>query len=516
MSEATSVSSSSTSPERAPYDDTDSFIMQKNDSQSSIGVLSMNEELVSPGSADDRQRRLSPIGRLPAEIFISIFIRLASSVDLKNCMLVSKSWASNIAEILWHRPLCNNWQNLTNVLSAVNGPSYFQYAPLVKRLNLSSLSTEVNDGTCQSFENCKRIERLTLTGCSTLTDLGVIFLVKGRSGLLALDITGLELVTDSSIHEVAKECQKLQGLNVTDCPRITDDSVTQIGRNCKYLKRVSTEIAVLTEYTNASLQLKLNNCSLLTDQSIIQIGQGCPSMLEIDLHNCKLITDQSILTLLTHSKQLRELRVAHCNLLTDQAFTNLPKRITFDSLRILDLTACLQLHDEAVHRIIEAAPRLRNLVLAKCKDITDHAVMAITRLGKNLHYIHLGHCAAITDDAVKELVRSCNRIRYIDLACCHRLTDNSVKQLATLPKLRRIGLVKCHNITDRSILALARSGHPSARSRGGMGQSLLERVHLSYCLHLTLEVNIHSLRNLQERADPTNRESTRSSTNAQN
>lgn len=212
-------------------------------------------------------------------------------------------------------------------------------------------------------------------------------------------------------------------------------------------------------------------------------------MLEIDLHNCKLITDESIITLLTHSKQLRELRVAHCNLLTDHAFTHLPKRIMFDGLRILDLTACLQLHDEAVEKIIDATPRLRNLVLAKCKDITDRAVMAITKLGKNLHYIHLGHCAGITDDAVKDLVKSCNRIRYIDLACCHRLTDNSVKQLATLPKLRRIGLVKCHNITDRSIMALAKAAQSSGRSRGGMGHSLLERVHLSYCLHLTLEVS---------------------------
>ena len=211
-------------------------------------------------------------------------------------------------------------------------------------------------------------------------------------------------------------------------------------------------------------------------------------MLEIDLHNCRFITDESIITLLTYSKQLRELRVAHCSLLTDHAFTHLPKRVMFDGLRILDLTACSQLHDEAVERIIVAAPRLRNLVLAKCKDITDRAVLAITKLGKNLHYIHLGHCAGITDDAVKELVRNCNRIRYIDLACCHRLTDNSVKQLATLPKLRRIGLVKCHNITDRSIMALAKAAQPSARSRGATGQSLLERVHLSYCLHLTLEV----------------------------
>lgn len=209
-------------------------------------------------------------------------------------------------------------------------------------------------------------------------------------------------------------------------------------------------------------------------------------MLEIDLHNCRQITDESITALISHGKQLRELRVAHCSLITDQAFLELPKHLAFDSLRILDLTACFQLHDEAVERIVDTSPRLRNLVLAKCREITDRSVLAITKLGKNLHYIHLGHCAHISDSAVIQLVKTCNRIRYIDLACCHRLTDTSVKQLATLPKLRRIGLVKCQAITDRSILALAKASIEPRQKP--LGPSLLERVHLSYCVHLTVQV----------------------------
>jgi len=225
----------------------------------------------------------------------------------------------------------------------------------------------------------------------------------------------------------------------------------------------------------------------VTDDSIIAVAHHCPYMLEIDLHNCRQVTNISITSLISRGRQLRELRVGHCNLLTDAAFLDLPKNPAFESLRILDLTACHQLHDEAVERIIETSPRLRNLVLAKCKEITDRSVLAITKLGKNLHYIHLGHCAQITDAAVVQLVKMCNRIRYIDLACCHRLTDASVKQLATLPKLRRIGLVKCQSITDRSIMALAKA-NPEHRQKVP-GLSLLERVHLSYCINLTLPVS---------------------------
>lgn len=211
-------------------------------------------------------------------------------------------------------------------------------------------------------------------------------------------------------------------------------------------------------------------------------------MLEIDLHNCRQVTNISITSLIARGRQLRELRVGHCNLITDVAFLELPKNLSFESLRILDLTACHHLRDEAVEKIIETSPRLRNLVLAKCKEITDRSVLAITKLGKNLHYIHLGHCAHITDGAVVQLVKLCNRIRYIDLACCHRLTDASVKQLATLPKLRRIGLVKCQSITDRSIQALAKQ--TSEPRQKPLLPSLLERVHLSYCINLTLRVRL--------------------------
>ena len=193
---------------------------------------------------------------------------------------------------------------------------------------------------------------------------------------------------------------------------------------------------------------------------------------------------------------MRELRLANCRLIDDQAFLALPPTQVYEHLRILDLTECHLLTDAAVRRIIDAAPRLRNLVLAKCRNITDAAVVAISKLGKNLHYVHLGHCGAITDEGVKKLVDSCNRIRYIDLGCCTNLTDDSVKKLALLPKLKRIGLVKCASITDESVAALADAAFRPRVRRDANGlyageyyASSLERVHLSYCVNLTLKVS---------------------------
>ena len=246
-------------------------------------------------------------------------------------------------------------------------------------------------------------------------------------------------------------------------------------------------------------QLKLNDCAQLRDNAILAFADHCPNILEIDLHQCHQIGNAPVTALLSKGNCLRELRLASCDLIDDNAFLNLPDGQIYEHLRILDLTSCTRLTDAAVEKIIKAAPRLRNLVLAKCRNITDAAVHAIANLGKNLHYVHLGHCVQITDEGVKRLVNSCNRIRYIDLGCCANLTDESVKRLALLPKLKRIGLVKCASITDESVFALADAAYRPRVRRDASGvfvggeyfASSLERVHLSYCVNLTLKVSFY-------------------------
>ena len=233
--EARPESDSSTSPERAVDDDTDFFMVQANDSQSSLGVGTLRE----PTVIHQRSVVLSPILRLPPELLISIFAKLNSPADMLSCMLVSQNWAANCVGILWHRPSCNNWENLLKVVASVRKPDcFFPYFDLVKRLNLSALSDKISDGTVLPFVLCNRIERLTLTNCSKLTDKGVSDLVSGNRHLQALDVTDLKSLTDHTLFTVSKHCPRLQGLNINGCRMVTDDSLMAVSENCRQIKRV--------------------------------------------------------------------------------------------------------------------------------------------------------------------------------------------------------------------------------------------------------------------------------------
>lgn len=498
--EEDSHSSSSNSPTRADYEEFDFFI-NANDSQSSIGVPTSDAAAV-----QDEYRCQPPIHRLPAEILINTFSKLGTATDLLNCMLTCKAWARNAVDLLWLRPACSTWPKHSVICRTLNLPNpYFAYRDFVKRLNLATLADSVNDGSVTPLQVCTQVERLTLTNCHGLTDQGLISLITDNRRLLALDISGDSNITEASINLLALNCRLLQGLNISGCTKISNESLINVAERCKKIKRVSLTAFPPPWMATNYMQLKFNDCHQIDDSSIMAFARNCPNILEIDLHHCKNVGSEPVTALLQYGRSLREFRLANCDLITDSAFLNLPPNQTFQHLRILDFTSCVRLTDSAVEKIIEVAPRLRNVVFAKCRNLTDVAVNAISKLGKNLHYVHLGHCNQITDDAVKNLVHCCARIRYIDLGCCNRLTDASVTKLATLPKLRRIGLVKCQSITDESVYALS---HASRRVSNPSGPvdimypefhgsnnhvSSLERVHLSYCVNLTLRVSLRGM-----------------------
>ncbi|CAJ0651099.1 10059_t:CDS:2 [Entrophospora sp. SA101] len=390
---------------------------------------------------------------IPSELIFHIFKFVTSTTDLKSCILVCKTWCCCGVELLWHKPIFTGNVSLIRLLVIISRTKQtFPYPLLIRRLNFSYLGENLSDQILIRLSSCERLERLTLGGCRKLTDEGLLKLLDKSEGLIALDVSDIENLTDVVIELVGERCRRLQGLNVSMCKKITDKGITAIASKCKGLRRD------------------------ITDKSVIDLAENCPHLLELDLTSCHQITGDAIQSVFENCSQLRELRLAYCRYLTEEPFIK-AMPIPFEQLRVLDLTSCAMITDQAIKKIVHCSPKLRNLVLAKCTNITDEGVNYIVRLGKHLHYLHLGHCSNITNESIVQLARHCTRLRYLDLACCTLLSDRSVFELSHLQKLRRIGLVKCTLITDRAIHALIENRAVT---------HTLERVHLSYCARLTI------------------------------
>ncbi|KAF9956139.1 SCF ubiquitin ligase complex subunit [Mortierella alpina] len=374
-------------------------------------------------------------------------------------------------------------QKMCKTLALDRSETIFPYPDYIRRLNFSFLGQDLTDATLVRYRCCTRLERLLLPGCVKTTEEGLKQILEIGQGLYSLDLSDVPAVTDAVLEHVARHCPKLHTLYLAGCAKLTDDAIVRLAARCRSLKRI-----------------KLSQCVLLTDRSVLALTQHCPQLMEMDVTNCSLMTNSAIQSIFKTLPQVRDINMTLLANLTDQAFASVPLGagtspaiaslsylpspalssspavVRFDQLRVLNLTSCVLITDETLARIIPAAPRLRNLTLTKCDRITDAGASIIKVLGKHLHYLHLGHCSRLTDKAITTLAQHCTRIRYLDLACCSKLTDAAVFAMAQLPKLRRIGLVKCSNITDHGIYAMLVSQ---------VVPQTLERVHLSYCVHLS-------------------------------
>ncbi|KAG7883650.1 hypothetical protein KL938_002887 [Ogataea parapolymorpha] len=407
----------------------------------------------------------SPIAVLPPEILCVIFSYLNSKSDLISVALTCRYWANLIIELIWFRPGISSrviFERLGKVMAIPRTQTAWDYRKYIKRLNLSLVPHLVTNEYLSLFSGANHLERITLVNCSNISHEHISEIIRGCHRLQSIDLTGVKGIQDDIYYELANNCKRLQGLYAPGSFQVSKTAVLALINSCPLLKRV-----------------KLSDCNNVDDEVVNQLVTHCPNLVEIDLHGCEKVTNKSLHNLFSRLEFLKEFKISKNANITYECFeSKTGAQLCLDKMRILDFTQCLNITDRAVEKVIKLAPKLRNVVLSKCTAITDASLRAIATLGKNLHYVHLGHCSNITDFGAKDLIKSCYRLQYIDLACCTQLTNETVYELSQLPRLRRIGLVKCAQITDEGILALANNARNS--------DDTLERVHLSYCMNLTI------------------------------
>lgn len=187
------------------------------------------------GNQQDR----NPASALPHEILLQILRYLPPS-SLAPSLLVCKSWCQCGVELLWHKPQFPNLFALSRMLAVLGSEeSTFPYASYIRRLNFTSLNSEISDKTLLRFQECTRLERLTLAECSTLSSDAIVrMLHSAGSQLVALDMSEVKNVDDAVLEEVGRTCHRLQGLNLSGCSKVTTKGVEAIAMGCPSLRRV--------------------------------------------------------------------------------------------------------------------------------------------------------------------------------------------------------------------------------------------------------------------------------------
>lgn len=404
----------------------------------------------------------SKVCQLPPELLAMVFSHVTKKTDLFSVMLSCKYWASIVIDTIWFRPGINSKSTLHKICAVMKlSDTHWDYRSFIKRLNLSLVPHYIDDELLSLFVGSTNLERITLVNCSKIHSKTICDLLNGCSKLQSIDLTGVNDITDDIYNQLSSQCERLQGLYAPGSRNVSGGAVLKLINSCSQLKRI-----------------KLSDCADIDDNIVHSLVLNCPYLVELDLHGCEKVTNKSLYEIFLNLESLKEFKISRNAHIDWKCFeTPTGSMMSLDKLRVLDFTQCQNITDKAIEKLVQLAPKLRNVVLSKCTSITDQSLRSLALLNKNLHYIHLGHCSNITDEGAKILIRSCYRLQYIDFACCNQLTNATVMELSTLPKLRRIGLVKCSLINDVGISALAEN-----RTL----EESLERIHLSYCIHLTI------------------------------
>eukprot|EP01114_Cavostelium_apophysatum_P016768 TRINITY_DN4835_c0_g1_i2.p1 TRINITY_DN4835_c0_g1~~TRINITY_DN4835_c0_g1_i2.p1 ORF type:complete len:1883 (+),score=577.61 TRINITY_DN4835_c0_g1_i2:264-5912(+) len=362
--------------------------------------------------------------------------------------------------------------------------------PSMQTLDFEGCLT-ITDPSCRQIaRTCGNLRRIDLGGCVQIGNEALVQLAFGCPSLEFLNISGCNAVGNVGIEEIARRCRGLVSLNISGCTKITDSALNEIFTSCAGLVTFSSrDCAKLTDDAFAKIgsqisTLDLNGCELLTDSSLVSVAMRCRQLAVLKLSS-KNLTDRGIAAIIATCKFLNVVELNGCELLTDFTVKNLlqhcrlehlvltgSKNFTNESfvavsdgsyatLRILDLTRCLNVTDAAIKHLATKCDKLEVLNLSSCEDITDEAIFAVGEHfgGKNLQEVNLSKCMNVTDASVVNLIRKCgSKLRKLVLYNCHKITNAALVQIATTCSLlTELDVSSCQNLTDEAIEQVLRN-----------------------------------------------------------
>ncbi|KAM6176298.1 LOW QUALITY PROTEIN: F-box and leucine-rich repeat protein 13-like [Erethizon dorsatum] len=337
-----------------------------------------------------------------------------------------------------------------------------------------------------------QLQELSLHNCRDLSTEAVATLCHQQPGLTSLDLSGCSELTDGALLAVSRGLRHLQRLNLGKLQRLTDTGCTALGSLRELRSLDMAECCLVSGQGLAQAlgsvhgapppltTLRLAYCSSLKDASVLSVISALGLSLRVlDLSSCMALTNWTIQAICTYLTHLSVLRLAWCKELRDWGLLGLqepseepalgpqlhpelerqasdpkdpflkpqgPSLLMLQALQELDLTACSQLTDASLAKVLQF-PQLRQLSLSLLPVLTDIGLVAVARGCPSLERLSLSHCSRLSDEGWAQAAVSWPRLQHLNLSSCSRLTEQTLDTIRQVCKqLRVLDVAMCPGI----------------------------------------------------------------------
>ncbi|KAJ3490741.1 hypothetical protein NLI96_g1214 [Meripilus lineatus] len=303
-----------------------------------------------------------------------------------------------------------------------------------------------DDDLAEIIPDCPNLETTLLSGIPDLSDRTLVSLSHSSHDLRCIDISGCGQVTNVGIWELASHASHLEVIRLNSITILTDPSVSAIARSLPHLREL--ELCRLPLITASSVRdiwtcarqirkLKLSRCPQLTDKAFPSATTPVPSPTRSSgtrsywdsyrLRNRNFSFSSYIgirekediipRTTVTDKLDLPVVRPRPLSWLDEFPPLVLSSSQKLEFLRILDLSHCWRITDDAVAGVVKHAPGIQWLNLSGCYQLTNLTLTHLAMLNDHLDVLSIAHLDKITDRGVLKLARACSKLRSLDIAC---------------------------------------------------------------------------------------------------
>lgn len=136
---------------------------------------------------------------------------------------------------------------------------------------------------------------------------------------------------------------------------------------------------------------------------------------------------------------LRSLNLASCNRISD---VSLKYAFKFSELEQLSLSKCQQISVIGIDSLLINCPSIKVLNLSDCHNINDQAVHLISERLKRLTHLYIERCSQLTDFTLDSIAMNCNRLKFLDVRGCRLMCPEPNLRLHTVRSLQQILMSK--------------------------------------------------------------------------